>query len=146
MRVREATQADHDAVIELMQLLNTEDPKLPKDVSHQVFTQILNSNNFVITIAEIDAKLIGSCYINIIPNLTRSAAPYAVIENVVTHPAHRRMGVGRALIANALQHAKSNGCYKVMLLTGGDLGVQQFYKSCGLRSDTKTAFIKRWEC
>lgn len=86
----------------------------------------------------------GTCYINIIPNLTRRAAPYAVIEDVVTHPDFRRQGIGKALISHALKFAKTDGCYKVMLLTGGDQDVLDFYKSCGMKSGVKTAFVERW--
>jgi len=144
MFVRAAILADHDGVIELMQYLNTSDPKLSETVSMPVFSKILESNSFTIAVAELNAKLVGSCYINVIPNLTRNAAPYAVIENVVTHPEYRRQGVGKALVSFALRQAKADGCYKVMLLTGRDKGVQKFYESCGMKSGVKTAFIERW--
>ena len=144
MQVRVATSKDLDAVLALMRFLNPDDPKLPESSSQSVFKEILESPNFTITLAEIDSEVVGSCYINIIPNLTRAAAPYAVIENVVTHPQFRRQGIGRTLISHAMEQAKSAGCYKVMLLTGGDPDVQNFYQSCGMTSNTKTAFIKRW--
>jgi len=144
VRVRTAILKDHDAVVELMQYLHAGDPKLSENVSLPKFREILESRYFTIKVAEIDNRLVGSCYINVIPNLTRNAASYAVIENVITHPDHRLMGVGRTLVSNALERAKADGCYKVMLLTGGDSGVQQFYESCGLKSGVKTAFIERW--
>ena len=144
MRVRTAILKDHDAVVELMQYLHAGDSKLSENVSLPKFREILESRYFTIKVAEIDNRLVGSCYINVIPNLTRNAASYAVIENVVTYPDHRLMGVGKTLVLNALERAKADGCYKVMLLTGGDSGVQQFYESCGLKSGVKTAFIERW--
>lgn len=144
MLVRTAVLQDHAAVVELMQYLHLSDPKLTENISLPIFTEILESKYFTITVAELNSKLVGSCYLNIIPNLTRKAASYAVIENVVTHPEHRLHGIGRNLVLHALDQAKADGCYKVMLLTGGDSGVQQFYKSCGMKSDVKKAFIKRW--
>ena len=144
MLVRAATLKDHDAVVDLMQYLHASDPKLAKNVTMSKFREISESRYFTITVAEIENQLVGSCYINVIPNLTRNAASYAVIENVVTHPDHRLMGVGKTLVSNALEQAKADGCYKVMLLTGGDTGVQQFYESCGMKSGVKTAFIERW--
>jgi len=144
MIVRAANRDDHDSVLELMRLMNPDDPVLSKKSSLEIFNQILQSKSFTITVAELSKSIVGSCYINIIPNLTRAAAPYAVIENVITHPDFRRKGIGKALISNALDMAKISGCYKVMLLTGGDANVQSFYESCGLKSGLKTAYIKRW--
>ena len=63
---------------------------------------------------------------------------------MVTHPDFRHQGIGKALISHALKFAKTDGCYKVMLLTGGDQDVLDFYKSCGMKSGVKTAFVERW--
>jgi len=144
MLVRAATMRDHDGVVELMQFMHPSDPKLSENVSRSVFKEILESNGFSITVAEVSGKLAGSCYINVIPNLTRNAAPYAVIENVVTHPEFGRQEVEQALVSHTLQLAKSHGCYKVMLLTNGDPSVHRLYESCGMKSGTETAFFKRW--
>ena len=144
MLVRTATLEDHDRVMELMRFLQPNDPKLSEEKSQSLFSEIVNSRQFIILVAEKNERIAGSCYINIIPNLTRQAAPYAVIENVVTHPDFRRQGIGKALMVHALELAKTDGCYKVMLLTGGDQGVLEFYKSCGMKSSVKTAFIERW--
>jgi len=144
IHVRVATSLDLETVLALMQFLHPEDTHPPDTASQSVFKEILESGNFMITLAEINDEVIGSCYTNVIPNLTRTAKPYAVIENVVTHPDFRRRGVGKALVTDALERAKAAGCYKVMLLTGGDADVQNFYRSCGMTSQSKTAFIRRW--
>ena len=144
MLIRVATQDDHDAVMELMQFLQPKDPVLCATESQSVFDEIIYSRSFTIFLAEESDHTAGSCYINVIPNLTRCATPYAVIENVVTHPDFRRRGIGKALVSHALGFAKTAGCYKVMLLTGGDQNVLDFYTSCGMKSGVKTAFVERW--
>ena len=63
-------------------------------------------------------QLVASCTVTVIPNLTRSCKPYAVIENVVTHREHRNKGWGRAVLKAATDFAWSSGCYKIMLMTG----------------------------
>lgn len=86
---------------------------------------------------------VSSCTLSVIPNLTRNAAPYAVVENVVTHEDHRRCGYGRAVLAHALAQAWRQGCYKAMLLTGSKKeSTLRFYEDAGFRRE-KTAFVAR---
>ena len=87
-------------------------------------------------------KLVSSCNLSIIPNLTRGCRPYCVIENVVTHPQFRRMGFGKAILSQALKESWAAGCYKVMLLTGRrDEGTYKFYESAGFDINAKQAFV-----
>ena len=95
-----------------------------------------------VLVAELNGSLVASCTLAIIPNLTRGARPYGLIENVVTHVAHRRKGIGTCLLRHALQIAWERNCYKVMLLTGSkSKGTLQFYEQAGFRKGVKTGFI-----
>ena len=145
MIIRTATDNDHEAIVNLLQHLNPNDPAIAASVSLSIYTQILDSDNFTLTVAEKDQLVVGTCYLNVIPNLTRGCSPYAIIENVVSHPDFRRQGIGKALIQHAIELAGEQGCYKVMLLTGRDENVHQFYESCGMKGGKKTAFIKRFD-
>jgi GNAT superfamily N-acetyltransferase len=88
--------------------------------------------------------LVCSCVLTVISNLTRGCKPYGLIENVVTHKAHRRKGYGKAVLAQALSVAWSAGCYKVMLLTGRKSEATfEFYESAGFDRHEKQAFIAK---
>ena len=88
--------------------------------------------------------LVACCTIMVIPNLTRGCRPYAIIENVVTHAAHRNRGWGKAVLAAALDHAWAEGCYKAMLQTGRkDAAITRFYEGAGFSSQEKQAFVAR---
>jgi GNAT superfamily N-acetyltransferase len=94
--------------------------------------------------ADVDGRLVSTCTLAIIPNLTRSARPYGLIENVVTHPDFRRRGIGTALLRHALQLAWAQNCYKVMLLTGrNEPGTLRFYEQAGFTSGEKTGFVAK---
>ena len=94
--------------------------------------------------AEIEGDILGTCYLNIMPNLTAGGRPYAVIENVVTDVSHRNKGIGKAVLNWATSMAWRNNCYKVMLMSGrADESVHQFYRSCGFDADEKQAYIRR---
>jgi GNAT superfamily N-acetyltransferase len=110
-----------------------------------VFESIIESESNSLIIAEINNAVVSSCYLNIIPNLTRNTRLYAVIENVITDQNYRNRGIGKAIMQYAINRTWEAGCYKVMLLTGRkEESTLEFYKSCGLESGLKTAFIMKY--
>ncbi|MGB1252027.1 MAG: GNAT family N-acetyltransferase [Candidatus Promineifilaceae bacterium] len=133
----------YPAVMRLLRQLQPNDPIVPDQTGRELFRDILKSDALHLLVAEIDGVICGTCYLNIIPNLTRSLAPYALIENVVTDAAQRRKGIGKQLLEAAIEKAFALGCYKVMLMTGRGEQTQHFYESCGMTRGAKTAFIIR---
>ena len=92
--------------------------------------------------AELNGALVSTCTLTIIPNLTRSARPYGLIENVVKHPEFRRRGLATLPLRFALQWAWQSDCYKVMLLTGRkDEATLRFYEQARFKAGVKTEFI-----
>jgi GNAT superfamily N-acetyltransferase len=109
-----------------------------------VFEQILRSPGLSVFVLEDDDAIVATAYLNVIPNLTRSAAPYAVIENVVVDEPRRGTGLRKQLLAGVLQAAWAGGCYKTMLLTGSRRPeTHAFYEACGFSPDAKTAYLAR---
>lgn len=144
MRLRLAISDDLPSLLSLYRELNNEDPQPDIGESLNVLNEILNSKHFEVVIAEHENVAVGTCYLNIIPNLTRNNAPYGVIENVVTLERLRRQGIGKKVVKFALDLAWARGCYKVMLQTGSRReSTRSFYRSCGFVSDEKYAFVAR---
>jgi len=83
-----------------------------------------------------DGEAAGTLDVVVVPNLTRGARPYAVIENVVVAERFRRRGVGRALMDAAVAHAREEGCYKLQLISGGQRdAAHQLYAAAGFADD-----------
>ncbi|WP_255989321.1 GNAT family N-acetyltransferase [Chitinolyticbacter albus] len=142
MPVRLATAADLPAVLDLMAALNPDDPALEPDVAHETWARLLAQPGVSVWLAEADGVPVASCTLIIVPNLTRGARAYALIENVVTLSSHRRQGHARAVLDAALAHAWQARSYKVMLSTSArDPGVVDFYRRCGFRDGIKTGFV-----
>lgn len=142
--IRRATPDDAESIQELYGHLIPEDPVVPADQFAKVFAKITQGEGNVILVGEDQGQIVSTCYLNLIPNLTRSMRPYALIENVVTHPDHREKGHGTAVIQAAMQVARDHGCYKVMLLTGSKRpSTLRFYEGAGLKAKEKTAFHTR---
>jgi GNAT superfamily N-acetyltransferase len=92
----------------------------------------------------VDGRLVASCILVVVPNLTRGGRPFGVIENVVTHREYRRRGIGSELLHHALDLAWEAGCYKVMLLSGMHrVESHAFYESVGFQKGAKIGFEAR---
>jgi GNAT superfamily N-acetyltransferase len=141
---REALPADRPAVMRLYQQLHPEDPPLDEDTTAAVFAEISSTPGLKLFVLERDGIVVATTYLNVIPNLTRAAAPYAVIENVIVEELHRGAGVGKQIMTATLQAAWAAGCYKAMLLTGSRRpATHAFYRGCGFDPDGKTAYLAR---
>lgn len=138
--IRPAAQGDLPALLSLYRHLNANDPEIPADVAAGRFAEITARPGMTVLIGVSGETLTSSVTLSVIPNLTRGGAPYALIENVVTHAEYRQRGHARALIRHAFASAWEEDCYKVMLLTGSKApATLKFYEGCGFRQD-KTGF------
>ncbi|MBI5303529.1 MAG: GNAT family N-acetyltransferase [Chloroflexi bacterium] len=147
IKIRTINRNELPALLELYRHLHAVDAPLPSDdLLHQVWNDIVNDPRLDCLVAECDSKLIASCTLAIIPNLTRGARPYGLIENVVTHAEYRQKGVGTELLRHALQIAWAKNCYKVMLLTSSKREeTHRFYERAGFRKGVKTGFVATQE-
>ena len=142
--LRHATRDDLDALLALYAQLNPGDVVAPRERVAAILDRIVASDDFAIVVATLGGAVVATCYLNVIPNLTRGGASYAVIENVVVDAARRGTGLGQAVLRLALAQAWRRGCYKALLQTGvRDPAVHRFYESCGFSASEKTGFVAR---
>ncbi|MEU5906820.1 hypothetical protein [Micromonospora sp. NPDC047527] len=99
---RAARPEDFAQVLHLYRQLNPDDPVLEDGSDAAAFQQILASPALHLFVLEVDGIVVATTYLNLIPNLTRSASPYAVIENVVVKVARIH---ARLLAAEGLHRA-----------------------------------------
>lgn len=145
MEIRRIAPSELQSLLALYQHLHNEDAPLPEPSTLKAIWQELQHNpRYLYLGAYVAGKLVSSCTMTVIPNLTRGGKPYGLIENVVTHADHRQRGYGKAVLAQALSFAWSQGCYKVMLMTGRkDEATLQFYESAGFDRHDKQAFTAK---
>jgi GNAT superfamily N-acetyltransferase len=141
---REARSGDFEAVIRLYRQLHPEDPTLHDGSDAAAFEQISASPGLHLFVLEVDGVVVATTYLNVIPNVTRSASPYAVIENVVVEESLRGTGLGKQVMDGTLRAAWEAGCYKAMLMTGSrNPATHSFYRACGFSPDLKAAYLAR---
>jgi GNAT superfamily N-acetyltransferase len=123
-----------------------DDPMPEGDKLQQLWQENLSDKKMHLLVAESENRIVASCVLVVIPNLTRGGRPYGFIENVVTHTDYRKKGIGTGLLKYAQQIAWNKGCYKVMLMTSRQQPeIFRFYENAGFQRGTKTGFIIKHE-
>ena len=142
---RDLEYDDLDRLISLYEHLHASDDPLPSRLEVEgIWKRLCESPGHLYFGVDLEGQLVASCTVTIIPNLTRGARSYGLIENVVTHADYRRLGLGRAVVSRALEQAWSRGCYKVMLMSGAARqSIHSFYEALGFDRDAKQAFVMR---
>lgn len=147
MIIRKAIKTDLEEILELYQHLFKDENYSDVNSFKDKWNEIINTDGLEYFVTLVDEKIVSSCNIMVIPNFSRNQRSYALIENVITHPDYRRKGYGRSIIETAINHAKDNNCYKVMLLSTSSHNravAHKFYEELGFDGDTKRGFNLRF--
>jgi GNAT superfamily N-acetyltransferase len=142
--VRPATEFDVPALLALYAELHPSDPPPAVQTAHEVWRAIEAQAGRTILVAEAArpagavSTVVGTVDCTVLPNLTRGARPFALIENVVVTAGHRRSGIGSDLLDAAVALARQVGCYKIQLLSRAERrGAHAFYESRGFRASAQ---------
>ncbi|ADL52231.1 GNAT family N-acetyltransferase [Clostridium cellulovorans] len=143
--VRKIRYDELQQLLMLYKQLQPEDPDVSlSEKLEEAWTAIYNNPSYHYIVVEVEGNIVSSCNITIINNLTRNLRPYGLIENVVTDSNYRKKGYGKKVLSMAVDIAKDNNCYKVMLMTGSKKEeTLRFYEEAGFERGIKTGFIKK---
>ncbi len=140
--VREASPAGLDAVYALYSdLHDSDEPTDPAALA--AAREALSANPGAhLFVGEADGELVSSCVLFVLPNLSRGARPFGLVENVVTRRDRRNRGYATVVLGHALAFAWEVGCHKVMLLTGrSDPAVHRLYRRAGFLPGVKAGYV-----
>jgi len=126
--IRRLKSSDYVSYLELLSQLSHVGIISEKQFNN--FLSLENNNFFVLVFEECD-KIVSCLTVLIEPKLIHSASYVMHIEDVVTHEEHRGKGFSSMLIEKALELAKSNNCYKVILNCKDDK--VNFYSKFGFK-------------
>ena len=139
--IRLATEGDIPRILELYRQLaiTTSQAELCNSPSlddcRRVFAEIGIFPGHELLVAEEEGKVIGTLVLLIVPNLSHSALPWALVENIVVDEKHRRQGIGRLLMNYAIARAKEAGCYRIVLSSDKRRKeAHKFYRSLGFQA------------
>jgi GNAT superfamily N-acetyltransferase len=134
--IRPASESDLARIVELLGQMDETmyPPRRDADAAAHlaIFRQIDADPRQHMLVAEADGRVVGSAHLIVIPHLSRSCKPSAVVEGVVVEEAYRGKGVGAALMRRVQQTAREEGCYKLSLSTNlARTGAHRFYSRLG---------------
>ena len=137
------TDNELSSLLELYQQLNPGD--FIDEITAKNIWKDIKNQNIKYFVAKENGKIISSCYICVIPNLTRGGKSIGFIENVITDVEYRRKGIGKTVMENAIKYAKEQNCYKVILQSGNKRSdAHPFYEKTGFDGTSKKAFEIRF--
>jgi len=115
--IREATAADLPAILDLYAQPGVDDgERLPLDAAHAIFARMATYPFYKLYVAhQHDAPIIATYTLLVMENLAHMGAPSAVVEQVMVSPDQQGAGLGRLMMAHAIDIARAHGCYKLAL-------------------------------
>lgn len=143
---RSALREDLPSILELYRQLNPDDGAKKAPDAEAIWASIRSDDKIRYFVAAAGGRVVATCFICIIPNLSRGGRPIGFIENVVTDEKHRRKGIGKKLMGMAVDYARDSGCYKAILQSGiKRTEAHAFYESIGFDGASKRAFEIRFD-
>jgi GNAT superfamily N-acetyltransferase len=113
----------------------------PLERARAIWAETLASDAVDVFVAPEGDQIAATCMLITAPNLLRAGRRHGVLENVVSHPAFRRGGYGKAVVEAALQAAWAKDCHHVLMQSGRkDPAVHAFYKARGFTPGLRTAY------
>ena len=136
--IREATEADLPGVLALYGQSGLDnDAVLSLAQAREVFQQFARYPSYRLFVACEPAfpdSVIATYALLVMHNLAHCGAPSAIVEDVVVHPQRQGRGIGRQLMAHAIEQAREAGCYKLALSSNAKRqAAHAFYESLGFQ-------------
>jgi GNAT superfamily N-acetyltransferase len=128
----------------LLSLFGASEVSAVAAVPEAVWAEMLATPSVVVIVSDGGGRIAATCTLITAPNLLRGGRRHGFLENVVTHPALRGGGHGRAVVGAALAEAWARDCHHVLLQSGrADPRVHAFYRGCGFEPGLRTAYVAR---
>ena len=141
---RLAKVADLLSLLHLYRVAEVSFSAEPIGIAQQIWSDMLSNESVCVFVSDVDSQIVATCMLITAPNLLRGGRRHGFLENVVTDPAFRGQGHGRAVVHAALTVAWVKGCYHVLLQSGRkEARVHRFYEHCGFEPGLRIGYVAR---
>lgn len=115
--IRPIGEAQMPGLASLYRYLHPQDPALAVVTARMTLRETAAEPGGVVLVGFLEDRPVATCALVVVRGGARSAKPSALIENLVTHPAQRRLGYGTRVLSAALALAGQAGCDRATVLT-----------------------------
>ena len=135
MIIREALEADLPSVLSLYGQPDFDNGVVADlEDAREFLAMIRRYPDYRIYVAEISGGVIGVYSLLIMDKLGHKRTPSAILEDIVVATSLQRQGVGKAMVAHAMDMARSKGCYKLVLSSNARrTDAHRFYDQLGFQ-------------
>ncbi len=141
LHIRQATEADLPAVLALYAQPGMDDGDvLSPGEARELFAQFARYPNYRLFVAceggeaGEGGEVVDTYALLVMHNLAHRGTPSAIAEDVVVAPGRQGQGIGRQLMAHAIEQARQAGCYKLALSSNSKRAqAHAFYDSLGFK-------------
>jgi glucosamine-phosphate N-acetyltransferase len=107
---------------------------LDKGVGKDILRKIIANPDYIIHVAEINGKIVGSTTLLIEQKFIHNGGRVGHIEDVVVSKEYEGRGIGIKLVSSLLEKAKVMNCYKTILDCQNEL--IPFYERIGFKKES----------
>jgi GNAT superfamily N-acetyltransferase len=137
MILRDARRDDVPAIVRMLadddlgrSRERLEDP-LPQDY-YDAYDEIAGDPNNRLLVAEVDGEIVGTMQLSFLRMLSRQGSTRAEVESVRVASHLRGKGVGRQMMALAIDMARTRGCVTMQLASSNSrVDAHRFYEQLG---------------
>lgn len=133
LSIREATEADLPGVLALYAQpdIDAGDVLTPDD-AREIFARFRLYPDYRLYVVTEGNEIVGSFALLIMDNLGHLGAPSGLVEDVVVQPNRQGQGIGKQMMAFAIERCSERGCYKLALSSNlKRRRAHEFYESLG---------------
>jgi GNAT superfamily N-acetyltransferase len=133
LEIRDAIEADLPGILRVLAESGIDGGEsFTLDEARAPWVRIRAWPNFRLLAALKDGEIVGTYSLLIMDKLGKRGTPAGVVEDVAVSPGCQGQGIGRAMMAHALEACRKAGCYKLALSSNVKRkGAHQFYESLG---------------
>lgn len=144
---RRAEERDLPAILALLTEIMEEHGVTPPDSSllEWLVRKVIDSEDHLFLVAAEHETVVGLCVV-VFSMSTWSGGETAELQDLIVTAGRRKRGIGRGLVAAALDQARARGCRRAYLLAETwNLDAHGFYRHLGFKEKTCFYFEKSTE-
>ena len=104
---------------------------IDKSKADEIFEKINSNDDYIIAVAEVDGKIVGSTTLLIEQKFIHDGGLVGHIEDVVVDKKFQGQKIGEKIMRFLLEKSQNRGCYKTILDCTDD--VKSFYEKLGFK-------------